>query len=350
MTTVKQLLDQVKWVGKVVSHNPVAPILENLYFHSGTLWGSDLQLTRSTPTEIKGEFLIQRRLLQRILEELPGKEEVRIKFDKESLKGTIECENVRLKYTLTLDDAPKDWPKQVEVFEPKSGLLLAEDVTQLKLCSRYISRDELRPALTGIYCHSYKSKSTMVATDGHTLIWLDFKSVKLPVKGILPGKLIKILDPCDHQVTYNVSLACFSSYHGETYTRLLDERYPDYMNVIPSKEVTKHNFTMDRAQFVKACKRALITANVTTHQARFSFQPPLLKISSQDLDYSNEMETEIPCSGVNDLLVGYNVQFLIECLEQDDKTELTMRTEKENRAGIFSERILIMPVMLSDNL
>src|SRR5690606_36711645 len=75
--------------------------------------------------------------------------------------------------------------------------------------------------------------------------------------------------------------------------RLIDERFPDYENVIPSANNIK--MTIERSDLLGALKRISIYAYKTTHQVRLKITGSELQISADDLDFSNEANERLSC-------------------------------------------------------
>jgi DNA polymerase-3 subunit beta len=137
--------------------------------------------------------------------------------------------------------------------------------------------------------------------------------------------------------------------------RLIDERFPDYDNVIP----TQNNISMsiERSDLLGALKRISIYANKTTHQVRLKITGSELQISAEDLDFSNEANERLSCEHEGeDIEIGFNAKFLIEMLTNMDSPKIKLTMSAPNKAGVIlpaendsSEDILmlVMPVMLN---
>lgn len=48
-------------------------------------------------------------------------------------------------------------------------------LTVIKEASRYVSKDQLRPQMTGVHFECEKGKLSIVATDAHRLFWWEGK-------------------------------------------------------------------------------------------------------------------------------------------------------------------------------
>lgn len=138
--------------------------------------------------------------------------------------------------------------------------------------------------------------------------------------------------------------------------RLVDERYPDYENVIPVDN--ENNMTIDRVEFLSSLRRIAIYANKTTHQVRLKLTGSELQISAEDLDFSNEANERLSCEhDGEDIEIGFNAKFLVEMLNNIGSKQVTLKFSAPNRAGLIvpSDKgenedilMLVMPVMLNN--
>ena len=138
--------------------------------------------------------------------------------------------------------------------------------------------------------------------------------------------------------------------------RLIDERFPDYENVIPSDN-TNH-MTIKRLEFLGSLRRIAIYANKTTHQVRLKITGSELQISAEDLDFSNEASERLRCEyDGEDIEIGFNARFLLEMLNNLESDEVTLQLSASNRAGLIVPKekdehedilMLVMPVMLNN--
>jgi DNA polymerase-3 subunit beta len=137
--------------------------------------------------------------------------------------------------------------------------------------------------------------------------------------------------------------------------RLIDERFPDYENVIPTSNNIK--MTINRNEFLSSLKRISIYANKTTHQVRLKITGSELQVSAEDLDFSNEANERLSCEHEGgDIEIGFNARFLVEMLSNLDSDQIKINMSAPNKAGVIhpvdkdkNEDILmlVMPVMLN---
>ena len=362
------LLKQLQSINGVITTNPVVPILENFLFEIEdgllTVTASDLQTSMTTHIGVEakenGNIAVPARILMDTLKNLP-EQPVTFTIDDETYSIEISSDNGR--YKLAGENAT-DFPKVPKVdngFNVKlSTDLLASAIGNTIFAT---SNDELRPAMTGVYVNFSDTNITFVATDGHRLI--RYRRVDVTsdtnMSIIIPRKALNLLratlpaENLDVDMEFNGSHAFFSFGNIRMICRLIDERFPDYENVIPGDN--NNHIVLEKSSFLSSLRRIAIYANKTTHQVRLKITGSEMQISAEDLDFSNEAQERISCDHTGeDIQIGFNARFLVEMLSNLDSKEVKLSLGKANRAGLIvpttkddAEDILmlVMPVMLS---
>ncbi|MBL7851271.1 MAG: DNA polymerase III subunit beta, partial [Cyclobacteriaceae bacterium] len=205
--------------------------------------------------------------------------------------------------------------------------------------------------------------TTFVSTDGHRLVRYRRTDVKSDNGStiIIPRKALNLLkatlptENTDVTIDFNAANAFFKFGTIRMICRLIDERFPDYENVIPSSSTIK--MTINRADFLSSLKRISIYANKTTHQVRLKITGSELQVSAEDLDFSNEANERLACEHEGeDIEIGFNARFMIEMLSNLDTEQIKLNMTAPNKAGVIlpiekdkNEDILmlVMPVMLN---
>ena len=363
------LLKQLSAINGVITTNPVVPILENFLFeiNEGTLsvTASDLQTSMMTELEVEakedGSIAIPAKILLETLRNLP---EQPVTFSIDDSTYSIEINSDNGRYKLAGENAT-DFPKVPSVSDGYS-VNISSDVLSRALNNTIFatSNDELRPAMMGVYVKLDETNTTFVATDSHRLIRYRRVDVASDMGHtmIIPRKALNLLKTTLPQentsvnMEFNASNAFFDFNQIKMICRLIDERYPDYENVIP----VDNNNTMNigRGEFLSSLKRIAIYANKTTHQVRLKLTGSELQISAEDLDFSNEANERLSCEhDGEDIEIGFNAKFLIEMLGNLESDKVTLRLSAPNRAGILTPDekdenedilMLVMPVMLNN--
>jgi len=363
------LLKHLSAINGVVTTNPVVPILENFLFEivdsKLTVTASDLQTSMMTEIEVEakedGNIAVPAKILIETLKNLP-EQPVTFSIDKETYSVEISSDNGR--YKLAGENAT-DFPRIPGVTNA-STVEMSTDVLSSAIANTIFatSSDELRPAMTGVYVNLSSTNTTFVATDGHRLIRYRRVDIASPeaTSIIVPRKALNLLKstlPAENvpvSVEFNSSNAYFKFNNIKMICRLIDERFPDYENVIPTDN--ENDMVINRQEFLGSLRRIAIYANKTTHQVRLKLTGSELQISAEDLDFSNEANERLSCEHEGeDIEIGFNAKFLVEMLNNISAKEVTLKFSAPNRAGLIlpsdqneNEDILmlVMPVMLSN--
>jgi DNA polymerase III subunit beta len=362
------LLKQLSNINGVITTNPVVPILENFLFELDkgglTVTASDLQTSMITEIQVeskeKGSIAVPARILLDTLKNLP-EQPVTFSIDESTYSIEIISDNGR--YKLSGENAT-DFPKVPNVSNDFSAELSSEVLSRAVNNTIFAtSNDELRPAMTGVYVNLGEKNTTFVATDGHRLVRYRRTDVKSDNGSsiIIPRKALNLLkatlptENTEVSVNFNLSNAFFKFGNIRMICRLIDERFPDYENVIPSGNNIK--MSIERSDLLGALRRISIYANKTTHQVRLKITGSELQISAEDLDFSNEANERLSCEHEGeDIEIGFNAKFLIEMLSNMDSDKIRLTMSAPNKAGVIlpAEKdqaedilMLVMPVMLN---
>lgn len=362
------LLKQLSNINGVITTNPVVPILENFLFEIDKsnlkVTASDLQTSMITEINVeskeKGSIAVPARILLDTLKNLPDQP---VTFSIDSTSYAIEISSDNGRYKLAGENAT-DFPKVPAVSNDFSAHISSEVLAKAVNNTIFAtSSDELRPAMTGVYVNLGEKNTTFVATDGHRLVRYRRTDIKSENGStiIIPRKALNLLkstlptENTDVTIDFNASNAFFNFGNIRMICRLIDERFPDYENVIPSSNPIK--MTISRTDLLGSLKRISIYANKTTHQVRLKITGSELQVSAEDLDFSNEANERLSCEHEGeDIEIGFNARFLIEMLSNLDADQIRLNMSAPNKAGVInpaekdkSEDILmlVMPVMLN---
>ena len=366
------LLKNLNSISGVITSNPVVPILENVLFEieNGNLLitASDLQTSVLVELQVEskedGSVAIPAKILIETLKNLP-EQPVTFSIDEQNYNIEINSDNGRYKLA---GENSADFPKVPEVNDGYSSVLHSSVLhSAISNTIFSTSTDELRPAMTGVFFKLSSQSCSFVSTDGHRLV----KYIRTDVKGdevehdmILPRKslnLLKSILPTEKsseiKLEFNAANAFFSYENVKMVCRLIDERYPDYENVIPGDN--SNIITLDKSDILSSLKRISIYANKTTNQVRLKISGSEILISAEDLDFSNEANERISCEhDGDDIEIGFNAKFLIEMLSNLTSEKISFKLSEPNKAGLIVPgeisdeediTMLVMPVMLNDN-
>ncbi|MEO1300710.1 MAG: DNA polymerase III subunit beta [Bacteroidota bacterium] len=361
------LSKQLTALNSVIVNNPVIPILENFLFEIGggqlRVTASDLQtsIVAELPikTEAAGQIAIPARLLLDTLRSLPAQP---LHFTIDENAYSIQIQSSHGEYNLAGENAA-DFPQVADVQEEMTlsmtGAVLKKAIQQTLVA---VSHDELRPAMTGVYIDCSTSGSTFVATDGHRLVRHIRKDLQVPTQRtlVVPRKTLVLLngllanDQEPAKLTVGTANIHFRLKHISVISRLIEERYPDYENVIPQNN--PHVLTVSRASLLSSLKRVAIYASRTTNHVKLGVADNKLTLSAEDVDFFNKAHEELRCQyEATSLEIVFNAKMFIELLSSLSAQEVVIRFSDAHKAALILPHeqmaaedtlLLIMPLVL----
>lgn len=368
-----RLADYLTKLNSVIPTRSPLPILDNILFElSGNnlkLLASDLEIFIRTTLEVDGKkdgrvAIPAKRLLDisRTLTSSSLSVEV-------NEKNRVTIKTTNGKYTLGGEPA-EDFPTP----EEKDNLHKIE--LDGKTIRRYISKtihavntDELRRNMAGMLMDVNLDELKFVATDGFRLAKIIKKNFKkqsdIEEKIIIPlkvGNLILRLNNGDDSVLEFDDIDLKISFAGvEIYSKLIDDTFPSYENVIPKDNDKK--LKINKNEFSDSLKRALIFADVITKRVRLEIGNSSIQIKADNPEIGSEGEETIGCSFVSNsgaddfdktpFVIAFNAGYLLDAVSQMETSEINISFGSASKAAIATptEQLenedlieLIMPV------
>jgi len=362
-----ELIKNLQALKNVINNNNTIPVLDNFLFelnnNSLKITASDLEttMTATVPVESNetGSFLLPARMLVDTVKALPV-QPLTFMFNDD---GTMNIISETGKYSFAYGNA-EDYPTPVEM-EDASNLSMPSGVL-VDAISKTIfatSNDDLRPTMTGILFEFSPESLNFVATDAHKLVKYERKDLKAneETQFIVPKKPLQILKNyiagSDNEVNiaYDDRNVKFDFDNIQLLSRLINGQYPNYSAVIPRDN--PNVLIVDRQNLLNVVKRVDIFASKATHLMRFDIIGSELKVSAEDLDFSNRAEERMTCNYQgDDMAIGFNSKFLIEMLSNLDSDEVSFNMSLPSKAAIINPidgleegefvTMLVMPLML----
>jgi DNA polymerase-3 subunit beta len=368
VVSTSELSKKLCLISGVVSSNTVLPILEDFLFEiqdgKMKIFATDMETSMSTEVNVEskenGKIAIPARILLDTLKTLP-EQPLTFSFDESTF--AVEISSSTGKYKLAGEN-PEDFPK-IPTVEDAEQVDIPSDVLGKAIINTIFaaSNDELRPAMTGVYFQMETTGINFVATDASKLVKYTRKDVisATPSSFIVPRKALQLIKgslpnfETVVSIAYNNTNAFFSFDDTRLICRLVDAKYPDYNAVIPAEN--NNVLELNRVDFLNTLKRISIFSNKTTYQCVLNISGTEMKVSSQDLDFSNEAFERMECNyNGDDIEIAFNARFLIEMLGILTTKEVHLELSTPARAGILvpaeqeeneSLLMLVMPVMVS---
>lgn len=230
-----------------------------------------------------------------------------------------------------------------------------------------LSKDEVRPAMNGVFFQMSEEGLKNVATDGHRLVYINKKNAEFSYNAefIVPERAVSILMKGldDSEVTLyfkkeSNSTVSFVLNDVELVTRLIDKKYPDYRAVIPAENDNMLKINLKELQ--DAIKRMMLfTTSSNTRRVKLSISNNNLEISAEDVDKGASGTENVTCEYSGEPMdIGFNSVYLNEVLshmqsENDILFKLYNPTkaailEPEKKKDNFDLLMLLMPVRLNN--
>lgn len=360
-----QILGALESVQSVVERKSTSRILENLLLTATdgqiSVAGTNLEVgfehSAQAQVEASGRITVSARHLHDIVKELPEKP---IQF---WCKPNHWVEVLSGKIRFNIVSLPPDEYPLLPNFPDRDYRTIAADLLadMIDKTDFAISNDTTRFQLNGVYLEKLDGPLfRMTGTDGHRLSFVDQaffqdppelkKGVIIPQKGL--NELRKMIGHAKGEVRLALErshLFCRteSSY---LFVRLIEGEFPDYKQVIPRS--SERTAIISRTDFLSALRRVSLLAHEKSRAVRLSFQEGLLTISSSNPDMGEARE-EIDVHYSQDPIdVGFNCNYLLECLPAIASKEIELRFKDRVSPGVVqgldqrNHSYVIMPMRI----
>ena len=365
----QNLLKSLQSISGVLNSSNTLPILDDflveLTANSLKVTASDLETTMSVVIEVnmaeeEGSIAIPAKIL---LELLKTYGDTPLTFTIDGNQG-IEIAADEAKFRITGHNAD-EFPRSPQMEATSTFVLTSELLlTAINKTIFATGNDDLRPAMSGVYCDLSPDSVIFVATDAHKLVRYKRTDASaessttfiMPKKPLNQLKAILPADTSEVNVIYNETNARFTFKNVDLVCRLIEGRYPNYEAVIPQDN--PNTLIVDRQSLITTLRRASFFANKSTNQIRLSINGQELFIDAEDIDFAHESRQRLSCNYTgDDMEIGFNSRFLIEMLVNISTENIRLELSAPNRAGILRPLdaenkaedllMLVMPVMLN---
>ncbi len=222
------------------------------------------------------------------------------------------------------------------------------------------ANDEIQPILTGIMMDIDGADINFVATDFHRLtlsraVWQTDNTAAMKV--IVPAKTmldVAALADAEEEVQINISRnnICFRLGSTIIISRLISGQFPDYHPIIPRNEQFNHQIFVNKALFNSSLKRASLLSKDANNTVRLEFKPEQIVMTANTSDIGNIREVITAAVSGDELLVGYNLKYILDFLKVSTSENIYMKltgnltpgtmTEEDNESFIY----IILPLRL----
>ena len=300
-----------------IAKTGVRPVLSCIRLWSNgnavTLQATDLETwyTRLLSTTDEIDTILPAKLLNDIVQRSTS-EEVEIKVATQ--RATIKVGSAQYR-TGVMDTG--DWPsvEEKELF----GVMVGEETLQsvIRKVATMCSKDEYRPALTGVHCVLRDGTLTFTATDGHRLARLTVPS-EGEWEGIIPQKAFGLAANYKGATEIALGDGMTKLNNGKDWltVRNVEGGFPDAENIM-NTEAT-YTITANREELLGALERMAFIGEVV--EMRHTGVSMHLATSGDN----GEAEETVSVVSEGEGSLGYNVKYLVDGLKAFESEDIAL--------------------------
>ena len=235
----------------------------------------------------------------------------------------------------------EDYPAQVDPAAEAVTLASADFADALRQVVRAASTDEARGVITGVLIAAEDDTVRMVATDSYRLAVRDLPDRTILATGqrvLVPHRALAELQrilPAAEELTVRLGSrhATFECGHIRLTTRLIEGDYPNYRNLVPASST--NILTVGKEALLESLRRVKIMARDTSSAVRLNLGGETLRLSVRDQDYGNVVEdVDVRYDG-DEMLVGFNPDYLMSGVDAIDADEVTFELRDSLKAVVL---------------
>lgn len=351
-----KFLEGLKSVQNIVAGKGSLPILQNVLLEAN---GHELKMT-TTDLDISIKSICECEVFEQGNSTMPVKllfnaiakvaeGEIEVEIDAKE-RATISAGNAKFKLAgLPSNDFPK-------LPQDENAYIYTVDQATLKEMVRKVayaaSQDDTRRTLKGVLMSFKDSKLTMVATDGRRLALVE-KEIEFSKDAerdiVLPSKAVSELQRSlngSGEVTLMIqkSQICVKFEQLMIYSKLIEENYPNYVQVIP-KEISEH-IAIDRQLLLDALDRASVMTMDEAHSTKLIFENGKLTVTSAVSDIG-EAKDIVPIKYAGEKIeIMFNPTYVMDCLKAIDDDEVVINLNDGHSPAVIRCSIPFLYVLM----
>lgn len=229
----------------------------------------------------------------------------------------------------------------------------------LKTAINFVSTENIRPTMTGVYLLKENGKIWCAATDAHQLFAdnIDCENDDKVVETIFSPSAVKVIMNMINE-TNEVTLSIgekntiVRTQDSTLSSRKIEGRYPNFRGIIPKE--TRIKLNVNKEDIVDSVKRAIITANIGTSLLKMKVESMTLNLESEDLDFAKKTHETIICNSANgDIFIGVKGTLLSGMLNLINSDTINIEMNNETTAIVIKTddkpnmTMLVMPMLIS---
>ena len=359
---VAQAKQRTKPLFSVINTSGVLQILESVLVEQNgklKMTATDLENIVSVSSDVvtkeEFKFCLSSRVLKPFINDAVS-EEIIFSGDEKKLVMSSEGFNI----SATLNDV-EHFPKEVEI-TPKFRLVVNSQMLSdlFKSAIKFVSNDDLRPAMTGVNICDMDGKLFIISTDAHRLFYKPLTPTPPVLKGIsiiVPAKTAKLFIEMfnNEEVVIDIDERHirFSCHDKYLTARLIDAKYPNAETIIKTvcEDIT---ISLKRKQFNAFIKLAEKFVNNSTKQVELLVSQKDIQFCGGDVDEDFGFDFKLPVynssKGFTQFTFAVNISFLKQAASIHKNDEFMVIKHSGDPTKIFSIDgcVLTMPLMLNN--
>ncbi len=360
---LEKLLSKI--IPAVPTRTPM-PILENFLFDikegelSVTATDLEIALRASINISSNGSYkmVIPARLLFDIIRSL-GDTQINFEVETDS-KLKLKTDNGV--YNISFS-SPEDFPEIPKISTEKEVKINGSELKKaIDQTSFAMSKEDMRPAMTGTLLEFTNEGLRFVTTDGHRLVKYINKKITSEnnEQYIVPERAITVLSKqlTDSDIVAYLSKTNISIHFNDLdfISRLIGEKYPAYSSVIPLENENLLKIKTDELH--SAVKRMMLFSSSNSKQVKFSITKNKLELSAEDIDHGANAKESILCEYAGEPMdIGFNTAYVSDILSHVNNKEIIFKLHSPTKACIIEPTdikededlmLLLMPVRLNN--
>lgn len=351
-----KFLEGLKSVQNIVTGKGSLPILQNVLVEAindeirMTTTDLDISIKATCACEVieKGRTTLPVKLLFNAITKVAEGEVVIETDDKE--KASISAGNAQYKLAGMPEGEFPKLPQDENAYTYKVPQQTFREM--LRKVSYAASQDDTRRTLKGVLLSFKDSKLTMVATDGRRLALVE-NEVEFPQDAekdiVLPSKAVSELQRStegegDLFLIVQKSQICFKLGNVMIYSKVMDDAYPNYRQVIP-RETAEH-ITVDRQLMLDALDRASVMTMDEAHSTKLIFESGKLTVTSAASDIG-EARDVVPIKYAGEKIeIMFNPSYVMDPLKAIDDDEVTINLNDGHSPAVIKCSIPFLYVLM----
>ncbi len=351
-----RFLDGLKAVQNIVGSKGTIPVLQNVLLEANgaelSMMTTDLDITIKCKVDCEvaepgATTLPVKLLFNSISKAAEGLVEISVD---ENESATITAGSARYKLAgLPERDFPR-LPQDEESYGYDMPCLTLKEM--LRKTSYAASQDDTRRTLKGVLMSFRDMKLTMVATDGRRLALVE-NEMEFPKDAerdiVLPSKAVQEVqralgNEANVKIQIQKSLVCFQIENVTIFSKLVDDQYPNYAQVIPQN--CAEQIIVDRQLLLDALDRASVMTMDEAHSTKLIFDSNHLTVMSAANEIGSASD-EVPIKYIGERIeIMFNPSYVMDPLKAIDDDEVRIELNNGHSPAVIKCSIPFLYVLM----